>query len=254
MTILITGGTGNLGRHLTPLLAGATGGVRVLSRKPHQAGDGISYVTGDLLQDQGVAAAVAGADTIVHLAGSYKGDTQATRNLLREAARAGTSHLLYISVTAPDRLPFRYYKEKYGAEKAIQASATPWTILRAAQFHDLVAIAAGFLAKSLVVPVPSGIRLQPVDVRDVAERLAELALAPPAGFVPDIVGPTVYTSGHLFRDWLHAAGKRRLLLPVRMPGAAGRTYRAGGNLVLDGAQIGKRSWEEYLTERYGRRD
>jgi hypothetical protein len=34
-----------------------------------------------------------------------------------------------------------------------------------------------------------------------------------------------------------------------MPGKAGRAYRAGENLTLDGATVGKRTWEAFLAER-----
>lgn len=41
------------------------------------------------------------------------------------------------------------------------------------------------------------------------------------------------------------------MMPVRIPGKAGRAYRAGDNLTLDGAEIGKRTWEDFLAERVG---
>ncbi len=47
--ILVTGGTGTLGRQVVPHLRDAGGDVRVLSRRAHEAADGIEYVTGDLL-------------------------------------------------------------------------------------------------------------------------------------------------------------------------------------------------------------
>jgi hypothetical protein len=53
----------------------------------------------------------------------------------------------------------------------------------------------------------------------------------------------------LMRGYLQACGKRRLLMPVRMPGKAGRAYRAGDNLTLDGATTGTRTWEAFLAER-----
>jgi hypothetical protein len=36
---------------------------------------------------------------------------------------------------------------------------------------------------------------------------------------------------------------------VRMPGKAGRAYRAGLNLSLEGVDVGSRSWEEFLAQR-----
>jgi uncharacterized protein YbjT (DUF2867 family) len=99
-----------------------------------------------------------------------------------------------------------------------------------------------------VIPVPDGARFQPVDARDVAARLVELTLGEPAGLVPDLVGPRVYGMDELNRGYLRARGKRRPMMPVRMPGKAGRAYRADENLSLD-ADGGKRTWEDFLDER-----
>ncbi len=125
----------------------------------------------------------------------------------------------------------------------------PWTVLRAAQFHDLVLTVAEKMAKLPVVPVPGGLRFQPVDSREVAARLVQLTLGSPVGRVPDIVGPQVHGLGDLVGGYLQARGKRRPMVPVRMPGKAGRAYRAGVNLSLEGADVGSRSWEEFLVER-----
>jgi hypothetical protein len=38
-------------------------------------------------------------------------------------------------------------------------------------------------------------------------------------------------------------------MPIRMPGKAGRAYRAGENLTLEGAVVGERTWEDFLAER-----
>src|SRR5215470_7181798 len=103
--ILVTGGTGTLGRQLVPRLRESGRDVRVLSRHPREAGDGVEYVTGDLLKDEGIRAAVDGAGIVVHCAGSNKGDDDATRNLVRVASRAGAAHLVYISVVGADRIP-----------------------------------------------------------------------------------------------------------------------------------------------------
>lgn len=247
-TMLVTGGTGTLGRQVVPLVQAAGWKVRVLSRHARDRGDGVEYVAADLLQDEGIDAAVEGVEVVIHLAGGPKGDDVGTRNLVRAAERAGVKHLVHISVTAVDQLPLTYFKSKLGAEQAVRESSVPWTVLRAAQFHDFALKAVQALAKSPVLPVPGGLRFQPVDARDVAERLVELALGEPAGLVPELVGPKVYSLGELARDYLKATGKRRLSLPVRVPGKAGKVYRAGGNLTLSGADVAERTWEDFLAE------
>lgn len=250
-TILLTGGTGTLGRHVTPLLVDAGFKIRMLSRNAHESTDGIEFVTGDLVQGRGIEAAVDGADIILHLAGGPKGDDAATQHLVDAAAKAGVRHIVYIGVVGADKLPIGYFKAKFAAEQAIIESGVPFTILRAAQFHDLALKTARGMAKSPIVPAPGAVLWQPVDAREVAARLVELTRDAPAGRVPDLVGPTVYPMAELVRDYLKAEGKRRLFLPVPVPGKVGRAYRAKENLTLEGATVGELTWQDFLAEQVG---
>jgi len=247
-TILVTGGTGTLGRQVVPLLQATGAKVRVLSRTARETRDGVEYAAADLLTGEGVEAAVDGAEIVLHLAGGQKGDDEATRNLVQAARKFGVRHLVYISVIGVGRIPLAWLRMKEAAEQAVAESGVPWTTLRAAQFHDLVLKTVQAMAKSPIVPIPGGLRFQPVDTRDVAERLVELTLGDPAGLVPDLAGPKVYGMRDLVTGYLRATGKRRLLLPVRIPGAAGRAYRSGSNLTLTGADLGERTWEEFVGQ------
>jgi uncharacterized protein YbjT (DUF2867 family) len=126
----------------------------------------------------------------------------------------------------------------------------PWTTLRATQFHDSLIMVFHAAAKLPVLPVFAGFRFQPVDAREVADRLVELALGEPVGLAPDIAGPEIHPMTELARGYLRAAGKHRPVLPVHVPGGAARAYRAGGNLSPDHA-VGTRTWAEFLAERLG---
>jgi uncharacterized protein YbjT (DUF2867 family) len=254
--ILVTGGTGTLGRLIVPQLVGKGIAVRVLSRHPRAAADRVEYAVGDLNTGEGVEKAVDGVQTIVHLAGTNKGDGDKARTLVRAAARSGSPHLVHISVVGADRVPvisavdramFGYFASKRDAERVVEESGLPWTILRATQFHELFLIVGRALAHSPVIPVPSGVRFQPVAASDVADRMVELALDKPAGLVPDLAGPRVYPMGDLIRSYLRAAGKRRLLMPMPTAGRGARAIRSGANLALDGA-AGHITWEQFLAE------
>lgn len=244
-TTLVTGGTGTIGRLVVPLLRDAGHAVRVLSRRGGRPADGVEHVTGDLLQDRDIAALVRGCDTVLHLAGGPKGDDVATRHLVHAAAGTGVRHLVLISVIGAATMPIGYFRAKRGAEEAV--TAVPWTTVRVAQLHDLAYAVVSKLARLPVIPVPRGLRFQPVDAHDVAARLVELTLGGPAGLVPDLAGPRTYDLAELTRAYLRATGRRRPLLPVRLPGAAGRAYRAGDNLARAGATTGTRTWEEFLA-------
>lgn len=252
--ILVTGGTGTLGRLVVARLREAGCDVRVLSRNRHDGGEGIEFVTGDLATGEGIDAAVDGIEIIVHCAGSTKGDEEKTRHLVKAASPAGARHLVYISVVGADRIPlasgidramFGYFGSKLAAERVVAESGLPWTTLRASQFHDLILMTVRQMAKLPVIPVPTGFRFQPVDTGEVATRLVELALGAPAGLVPDIAGPRVYEMAELVRGYLRAYHKHRALLPIRMPGKAARAVRTGANLAPDRA-VGRRTWEDFL--------
>ncbi|MDQ3870068.1 MAG: SDR family NAD(P)-dependent oxidoreductase [Chloroflexota bacterium] len=265
--ILVTGGTGTLGRFVVRRLLQAGRDVRVLSRRRHDnAGavnprdERIEFVTGDVATGEGVDAAVHGVETIVHLAGTAKGDEDKARHLMRAASRSAVRHVVYISVVGADRLPlagrmdravFGYFGAKLAAERLVADSGLPWTTLRSTQFHQAMLKTAEGMAKLPVIPVPSGFRFQPVDAEEVADRLRELALGEPAGLVPDIGGPRVYEMAELIRGYLRATRKHRAIIPAWVPGKAARAYRAGANLALDRA-VGRRTWEEFLAERTNR--
>lgn len=249
-SILVTGGTGTLGGHVLPLLTGSGTRVRVLSRHDRDPDPRFDYVTGDLADGTGLESALEGVDVLLHLAGGPKGDDVATQNLMRAAAAANVRKAVYISVIGADKVPIGWFETKFRAETAVVESGLPWTILRAAQFHDLVLKTVATLAKLPVMPNPGGLRFQPVDSHDVAQRLVELTFADPAGLVPDMAGPQVYTVAELGRSYLSARGKRRPTMPVRIPGKAGRAYRAGANLSTEGITVGSRTWEAFLDERY----
>jgi uncharacterized protein YbjT (DUF2867 family) len=260
--ILVTGGTGTLGRQVVRRLRDAGRDVRVLSRRRHAPENGIEYVTCDLFEGKGIEPAIGGAKIIVHCAGNEKRDDEATENLVQAASRAGTQHFVYISVIGADRIPvasgieramFGYFASKLAAERIVANSGLPWTMLRAAQFHDFILKASQQMAKLPIIPVLTGFRFQPVDAGEVAGQLVELTLGAPAGRVPDLAGPRVYSMADLLRGYLRASGKRRMMMPVWIPGKTFRAFRAGANLTPERA-VGRRTWEDFLAARVSSRD
>jgi uncharacterized protein YbjT (DUF2867 family) len=213
--ILVTGGTGRLGRLVVGRLEDAGCDVRVLTRRRHEAADGIQFVTGDLRTGERIEAAVDGVAAVVHCATSSKGDVDATRNLVQAASRAGAPHLVYVSIVGIDHISsWGYPKAKLQCERIVADSDLPWTILRVTQFYDYCLAGVRKLARLPVVPVPAGFRVQPIDPDEVAARLVELSLGEPAGRVPDMGGPQVTSWDDLVRDYLRASHRRRWVLPL----------------------------------------
>ena len=230
--ILVTGGTGTLGRAVVRKLTEAGRDVRVLSRR----------TGGDLVTGKGLTTALADVETVVHLATTLRGrrDVTATRNLVDAAT--DIRHLVFISIVGIDRIPIGYYRGKLAAEQIV--AERPHTILRATQFHDLIRTLLAGAAKLPIMPIPK-VRAQPIDVRDVAARLTELATGDPQGRVADIGGPEIKPLRELAEEYLRATGKRRPKVQVSLPGKAFRGYREGGNLV-PGAPVGTITFERYL--------
>jgi uncharacterized protein YbjT (DUF2867 family) len=245
--IVVTGGTGGLGRRVVARLRDQGRNVRVLSRHPGASQAGVEYTAGDLQTNQGVEEAVSGAEIVVHCAGvgKIKEDTAQAQNLVVAARRGGVRHLVGISVVGAERIPvrsavdramFAYFASQRAKELVIEQSGVPWSNLRATQFHDGFILAmVRAMSKLPIVPLPAGTRFQPVDADEVADALAKLALGAPAGQVPDIAGPKIYDSESLLRSYLVAIDKHRLILKVRMPGAAAAAIREGANLAPDRA-------------------
>lgn len=246
-TILVTGGTGTLGRPVAERLRAGGHDVRVLSRHAEPYAVDLREGGPDL------DAAVAGADVVVHCATMPRGgDEQAAVRLIDAARRAGVPHLVYISIVGVDRVPLGYYRSKLAVERLVEESGLGWTVLRTTQFHDLIAQILDTAAKLPVMLLPTGVSDQPIEVTEVADRLAELALAPPAGRVDDMGGPQVRTLPELTRTYLRATGKRRPLLPVRLAGKVYRGLREGGHLTPRRA-VGQGTFEEFLAARSGGR-
>jgi uncharacterized protein YbjT (DUF2867 family) len=252
-SVLVTGGTGQLGRRVIRALASDGHPVRILS---HSAATppvpGADVFVADLSTAAGLAEAVAGTAAIVHCATdprrSRTVDEEGTARLLEAARGAGRPHVVYISIVGVDRIPTRYYRSKLAAEHLVERSGLPWTVLRTTQFHEFVEDLIGPIVRLPVVPAPRGWRFQPIDVAEVAHRLADAVASSPAGRLPDLGGPDEFPVVELVRDSLRESGRRRPVVEIPLPGTLSAAMRAGANLV-PGNRSGGCTWREYLGSR-----
>ena len=139
MTILVTGATGRVGRHIVQQLVTRGADVRVLSRDPAKAAfpAGVTVVKGDLLDIDALRTAFNGVSTLF-LLNAVNGDefTQAliTLNIARES---GVDRLVYLSVIHSDRfVNVPHFAVKSGAERMIEQMGFGATILRPSYFID----------------------------------------------------------------------------------------------------------------------
>ncbi len=264
--VVVTGGTGRLGRALTPLLAAAGYDVAVVSRRapqgvsaqPDQPGQAVPaqrtprmrQVRADLVSGEGLVDAVTGAEVVVHLAtANGRRDVDMMHHLITSSARSQAAggahpHLIYLSIVGCDVVPLPYYRHKARAEELALGSAGPVTVLRSTQFHSLVTQLFASQQRLPTLLVPS-IPMQPIDTRDVAARLLELVARPAVGRVVDIGGPDTAPLAVFAGQWQRARGGPARQLPVRLPGRTFAAYRAGLH-VVPGPAYGTRRFADFL--------
>lgn len=188
--IAVAGATGRAGRHVVEVLRAEGHEVVPMSRS-----SGVDVVTGD-----GLAAALTGVECIIDVASGPSPDEQeatafftaAARNLQEAGERAGVRRIVVVSIIGTDRFTSGYGVAKVAHEQAMQAGPIPVRILRAAQFHELVAQMVEWGTQGQVSYVPQ-MRTQIVAARAVAEALAGLATEPDSGSagapIMEIAGP-----------------------------------------------------------------
>lgn len=255
MNVLVTGGTGTLGRHVVMELRQSGHRARILSREPRGH---VDAVRGDLRSGAGLQKAVSGMDAIVHAASATRAplslqttDVRGTRRLLEVARGAEIGHVVFMSIVGIDRAPsFYYYRAKLRAEAVVRENIVPWSILRATQFHNLMEIfLRGFSRIPSVTVIPQRWQFQPVDPREVAKRAVDVILGPPAGMLPDFGGPEVRDFKSIAEAWLVARKEQRRLLNLPMPFEFSRRF-ADGVVTCPDHRDGVITFDQYLTETY----
>ncbi len=253
MNVLVTGGTGTLGRHVVSRLRQSGHRATIISRHPRGH---VDAVAGDLTTGAGLQRAIAGIDSVVHAATTAReslsgaGDVKATRRLIEAARQAGVKHFVYVSIVGIDRVAYPYYRTKLACEALVRDGGVPWSILRATQFHELMEV---FLRRFSRVPrllaAPRRWRFQPVDSDDVARRLVGVVLGEPAEILPDFGGPDILDFDAIARAWLVARKDARKLVNLPLPFAFSRQF-ADGLLLCPDHRDGKTTFEQYLAEKY----
>jgi uncharacterized protein YbjT (DUF2867 family) len=245
--VLVTGGTGRLGRRVVELLQGGEHRVRQMSRR----GTGPGGVRGDLGTGFDLGPALASAEVVVHAASDARGDpwqvdVAGTRRLVQAVDRERLRHLVYVSVVGADRVPYGYYHAKFAAEQVLLASGLPVTLLRITQFHDYVDELLGTARRGPILPVPMGWRVRPVDVGEAAARTVEVALGQPSGGVVEFGGPQEESAAELARAWAAAREPGTRVVATPLPGRLSAAFRDGAALPAAGAAVGVRTYAEHL--------
>lgn len=250
--IAVAGGTGTLGRHVVEELRARGHNVRVLSRSSAE------YPV-DLCTGEGLEAALAGCDVVVDAANSTSPRTMratlvdGTKRLVAAEHAAGVGHHVCVSIVGCDRVPMPYYKVKVAQEDAVMAGPVPWTIVRATQFHELIAGLFTATARARVLLAPKNVTMRPVAAVEAARAVADAAEAAPRHGRIEAAGPERTDLRTLAATWRTTTARRAALLPAPIPGRMGRALRAGHLASARPDAQGVTSFAEWLAEQ-GKRE
>src|SRR4051812_5096083 len=243
MRIAVAGGTGLVGRHVVASLTAAGQIPVILARSA-----GVDITTG-----AGLDAALRDVDALIDVSNTpsmRRKEAMAffeagTTQLLRAGARAGVHRHVLLSVVGSDRVDLGYYAGKRRQEALALGSGRPVSVLRSTQFYEL----AGQLIGRSVGPVAvvPRMRIRPVAAREVADALLALVHGP-LGVAPELAGPEELELVDLVRAVVAARGVKKLLVPVRVPGRAGRAMAEGALLPTGDGPRGRRTFADWLAD------
>jgi NADH dehydrogenase len=235
--VTVFGGSGFIGRYVCEQLLESGVRVRVASRNPRsahyiqplsQVGQ-LGMVRADVTNRESVGEAVAGADAVVNLVGSFanmaKVQAQGAANIADAAREAGSKALVHISaLSANTESEAGYSRTKGEGEEAVRKAFPEAAIIRPSIVfgpEDQLTNRFAAMARLLpVLPVIAGdSKFQPVFVEDLAKAIVSATLNPAshAGKTYEIGGPQVFTMRELTQQVLAAAGRDTVLADVPAP-------------------------------------
>lgn len=223
MTILVTGATGTVGRHVVEQLAKRGADVRALVRDPSKADfpAGVDVVQGDLLDVDALRTAYAGVSTLFLLNAVVPDEFTQALIALNLARDAGIERIVYLSVIHSDRYSnVPHFAGKFAVERMIEQLGLHATILRPAYFINNDVTIKDVVTGHGIYPMPIGSKgLAMVDARDVGEiaaiellRRENAAVALPIDRI-NLVGPDTLTGADVAAIWSEVLGR-----PIAFPG------------------------------------
>ncbi|MBP6716761.1 MAG: NAD(P)H-binding protein, partial [Acidobacteria bacterium] len=232
--ILLTGATGYIGGRLVPLLLERGCRVRCLVRDPSRL-EGrpwhaqVEIVAGDVLQANGLAAAMEGVSAAYYLVHSmaagadfHARDVTAATNFGSAARAAGVDRIIYLGGLAEASPGLsEHLRSRQQTGDTLRASGVPVTEFRAG-----VIVGSGSLSFEMIrylterLPVmicPRWVatRTQPIGIREVLEYLSAALTVPESrGRIIEIGGSEVVTYGEMMRIYAEVRGLKRWLISV----------------------------------------
>ncbi|MEW5830215.1 MAG: NAD(P)H-binding protein [Chloroflexota bacterium] len=265
--ILLTGGTGFIGRALVRQLVDSGYPVRTLVRPSPKTpnlprGVPVEVAVVSLSDARGLRAAMRDVDTVIHLAGGegrgsranlLETDIRGTQNLSQAAADAGIRRILYLSHLGADRASaFPVLKAKGIAEEHLRRSGVPYTIFRTSivfgpednfttRLMRLIRLNPFFF----LLPGDGSVQLQPLWVEDLVATLL-LALQNPSteNKTYEIGGAEYFTFRQIVETLLTLSRKNRLLIPTGLPTLRALTVVIEASILSFPTSV---FWVDYLS-------
>jgi uncharacterized protein YbjT (DUF2867 family) len=217
MTILVTGATGTIGKHVVEQLVQRGARVRALVRDPAKAHfpAGVEVVQGDLLDPDALRAAFKGVSALFLLNAVTPDEFTQALIALNVAKEAGVDRVVYLSVIHSDLyVNVPHFAGKFGVERMLEQMGFSATILRPAYFMSNDLTIKDVVLQYGVYPMPIGAKgLAMVDPRDIGEIAAiELihrarATRPMPLECINLVGPDTLSGADVAAIWSEVLGR-----------------------------------------------
>jgi NADH dehydrogenase len=257
--VTVFGGGGFVGRYVVEALLRRGARVRIAERSPKnayylkaQANLGqITYVPADITQPETLTAAIAGADAVINLVGSFvdmqRLHVEGARNIAEAAARAGVKSLVHMSAIGADAQSKSAYGRTKGEGEAAVRQAFPKAVIVRPSIvfgrEDAFINRFAALIRALpIIPVIGGkTRFQPVFAGDVGHAVAALVADPAAhgGKTYELGGPQILSMRQI-NEWIATqTGRSPIFIDVPDVAAAALATLTGW---LPGAPITRDQW------------
>ncbi len=236
--ILVTGGTGFIGRHLIERLIAADYPVRLLlnearvSQLNKRFPNPPEVVVGSVLDDEALFRAVSGAQAIIHLENALwwgrRRDLErieliGTRNLITAARAARVGRIIFVSqLGAAPASAYALLRYKGMVEEAIKSSGIAYTIIRSGlifgpddAFFNHIAMQLRTNPFFFLMPGRGEVVLHPIYIDDLINALTgTLKNIDTVDRVIEIGGPEYITLEDLIRTIMRVSGAGRPIIGV----------------------------------------
>jgi nucleoside-diphosphate-sugar epimerase len=235
MRVLVTGGTGVVGTSTVTALLQLGHSVRLLSRHAErdarQWSQGVAPVEGDIADPESIRGSGDGCDAVLHLAAIVaesppettfeRVNVEGTRNVVREAERAGIQRFVYVSSLGAERGSSPYHRSKRAAEEIVRGFRGSWLVLRPGAVYgpgdEHLSVLLKMIRTLPVIPLigDGNQTFQPAWHEDIGEALAMgVERTDLSGKHLNMAGEEVTTQRELMQMLQEICDRTQVVLPI----------------------------------------